>query len=208
MKTGTKVLIGIAIFVAVVLFFSISVFSWGVSRYNGIQVADNAVDKRWGDVETSYQRRADLLPNLAETAKGYAKHENSTFKAIADARAQLGSVHVDAKTLTTNPQEFQKFQQMQQGISGLVSRLLMIQEAYPQLKADKHFSEMMTELEGTENRIKVARDDYNQVAMELNNLVETFPGSIINGMLNHKVRRNMFKADEGSKTAPKLNMTS
>ncbi len=171
--------------------------------YNTMQANEEAVSAAWGDVEASYQRRADLIPNLVEVVKGYAKHEADTLKAVTEARAKVGSMQV-SKDLLKDPQAFNKFQQAQGELSGALSRLMVVVEKYPDLKANENFLGLQSQLEGTENRINVARVRYNRAVQEFNTSIRTFPNSLTNSMMLHLTRKEPFKAEEGAKVAPKV----
>jgi LemA protein len=171
--------------------------------YNEMQAKEEAVFAAWGDVEASYQRRADLIPNLVQTVKAYAQHERETFQAVTEARAKVGSVQVP-KEMLDNPQALQRFQQAQSQLGGALSRLLLVAEQYPVLKANQNFLDLQNQLEGTENRINVARVRYNKVAQEFNTSIRTFPNSLTNSMLLHLKRKEPFKADAGASAAPKV----
>jgi LemA protein len=171
--------------------------------YNSMQAAEEAVFAAWGDVEASYQRRADLIPNLVEVVKGYAKHEAETLTAVTEARAKVGSMQV-SKDLINNPQALEQFQQAQSQLSGALSRLMVVVEKYPDLKANQNFMDLQNQLEGTENRINVARVRYNKSVQDFNTSIRTFPNSLTNSLLLHLTRKEPFKADEGAKVAPKV----
>jgi LemA protein len=171
--------------------------------YNTMQANEEAVTAAWGDVEASYQRRADLIPNLVEVVKGYAKHEAETLKAVTEARAKVGSVQA-SKELINDPQAFARFQQAQGQLSGALSRLMVVVEKYPDLKANQNFLDLQNQLEGTENRINVARVRYNKAVQEFNTSIRTFPNSMTNSLMLHLARKEPFKAEEGAKVAPKI----
>ncbi len=171
--------------------------------YNTMQANEEAVFAAWGDVEASYQRRTDLIPNLVEVVKGYAKHEAETLTAVTEARAKVGSMQV-SKDLLKDPQAFNKFQQAQGELSGALSRLMVVVEKYPDLKANQNFMDLQNQLEGTENRINVARVRYNKAVQEFNTSIRTFPNSLTNSMMLHLTRKEPFKAEEGAKVAPKV----
>jgi LemA protein len=171
--------------------------------YNTMQANEEAVTAAWGDVEASYQRRADLIPNLVEVVKGYAKHEADTLKAVTEARAKVGSMQA-SKDLINDPQAFAKFQQAQGQLSGALSRLMVVVEKYPDLKANQNFLDLQNQLEGTENRINVARVRYNKSVQEFNTSIRTFPNSLTNSLMLHLARKEPFKAEEGAKVAPKI----
>ena len=171
--------------------------------YNTMQANEEAVFAAWADVEAAYQRRADLVPNLVEVVKGYAKHEAATLKAVTEARSKVGALTV-SKDMLGDPQAFSKFQQAQRELTGSLSRLMVVIERYPDLKANQNFLELQNQLEGTENRINVARVRYNRAVQEFNTSIRTFPNSITNSMLLHLARKEPFKAEEGAKVAPKV----
>jgi LemA protein len=171
--------------------------------YNTMQAKEEAVFAAWGDVEASYQRRNDLIPNLVEVVKGYAKHEAETLKAVTEARAKVGSIQL-SKDMLNNPQNFSRFQQAQGELSSALSRLMVVVERYPDLKANQNFMDLQNQLEGTENRINVARVRYNQAVQDFNTTIRIFPNSLTNSLLLHLERKEPFKAEEGAKTAPKI----
>jgi LemA protein len=171
--------------------------------YNVMQTKEEAVFAAWGDVEATYQRRADLIPNLVEVVKGYAKHEAETLTAVTEARAKVGSMQV-GKDVINNPEALAKFQQAQGQLTGALSRLMVVVERYPDLKANQNFMDLQNQLEGTENRINVARTRYNKAVEEFNVSIRTFPNSMTNSLILHLARKEPFKADEGAKVAPKV----
>lgn len=171
--------------------------------YNAMQANEEAVIAAWGNVESSYQRRADLIPNLVEVVKGYAKHEADTLKAVTEARAKVGSMQV-TKDVLNNPATLNKFQQAQGELSGALSRLMVVVEKYPDLKANQNFLDLQKQLEGTENRINVARERYNGSVQVFNTSIRTFPNSLTNSLMLHLQRKEAFKAEEGAKVAPKV----
>lgn len=171
--------------------------------YNAMQANEEAVIAAWGDVESAYQRRNDLIPNLVETVKGYARHEADTLKAVTEARASVGSMKV-GKELINDPAALARFQQAQGQMSGALSRLMVVAERYPDLKANQNFLDLQKQLEGTENRINVARQRYNQAVQVFNTSIRTFPNSLTNSLLLKLQRKEPFKAEEGAKTAPKV----
>ena len=171
--------------------------------YNTMQAKEEAVFASWGDVEAAYQRRADLVPNLVEVVKGYAKHEADTLTAVTEARAKVGSLQVSRDAIN-NPQALQNFQQAQSQLSGALSRLMVVVERYPDLKANQNFLDLQNQLEGTENRINVARVRYNQAVQDFNTTIRVFPNSLTNSLLLHLSRKEPFKAEEGARQAPKV----
>lgn len=189
------------IILLVLSILSMAVFSG--CGYNSMQAAEEAVFAAWADVEASYQRRADLIPNLVEVVKGYAKHEADTLKAVTEARSKVGSIQA-SKQLVNDPQALAKFQQTQGELSGALSRLMVVVERYPDLKANQNFRDLQSQLEGTENRINVARVRYNKSVQEFNTSIRTFPNSMTNSLLLHLSRKEPFKAEEGAQAAPKV----
>ncbi|MBF0298129.1 MAG: LemA family protein [Oligoflexia bacterium] len=171
--------------------------------YNTIQSNDEAVSAAWGDVEASYQRRNDLIPNLVEVVRGYAKHEADTLKAVTEARAKVGSMQL-SKEMLNDPKALENFQNAQGQLTSALSRLMVVVEQYPQLKANQNFMDLQNQLEGTENRINVARVRYNKAVQEFNTSIRIFPNSLTNSLLLHLPRKNAFKAEEQSKIAPKV----
>lgn len=171
--------------------------------YNVMQQQEEEVFKAWGDLESALQRRADLIPNLVQVVKGYAKHERETLTAVIEARAKATSVQINAKDLG-NMQAVQKFQQAQGEISSALGRLMVVVERYPDLKANENFRDLMHQLEGTENRINVARVRYNEAVKTFNYSIRSFPNSITNGILLHLEKKEYFKADEAAKKAPEV----
>ena len=179
------------------------VFTVSGCGYNSMQASEEAVFAAWGDVEASYQRRADLVPNLVEVVKGYAKHEADTLTAVTEARAKVGSMQL-SKDMLKSPEAMAKFQEAQGQLSGSLSRLMVVVERYPDLKANQNFMDLQNQLEGTENRINVARVRYNKAVQDFNTSIRSFPNSLTNSLLLHLERKEPFKADEGSKAAPKV----
>ena len=171
--------------------------------YNSMQKNEEMVFAAWADVEATYQRRADLIPNLVETVKAYAAHEKETLTEVTNARAKVGQVSLSADKLG-NTAALQQFQQAQGELSGALSRLLVVAERYPDLKASQNFRDLQHQLEGTENRINVARQRYNEAVRVFNTSIRTFPNSMTNNFLLHLDRKEPFKADAGASAAPKV----
>lgn len=171
--------------------------------YNQIQSNEEGVFAAWGDVEAAYQRRADLIPNLVETVKAYAAHEKETLTAVTEARAKVGTIQV-GKDVANNPELLKQFQENQGQLSSALSRLMLVVEKYPDLKANENFRGLQNQLEGTENRINVARVRYNGAVKTFNTSIRVFPSNLTNTMLLHLQRKEAFKADEGAKVAPKV----
>ncbi|MCF6179712.1 MAG: LemA family protein [Geopsychrobacter sp.] len=171
--------------------------------YNQIQKNEEAVFAAWADVEATYQRRTDLIPNLVETVKGYASHEKETLQAVTNARASIGKTQINTGDLA-NPAALQKYQQAQGALSGALSRLLVVAERYPDLKANQNFLDLQHQLEGTENRINVARQRYNKAVQIFNGSIRTFPNNLTNNYLLNLERKEPFKAEAGAEKAPKI----
>lgn len=194
MKKETGIIIAI-VAVAVLL------ISWGVIKYNGFVDKQEAVNTAWSQVENQYQRRVDLIPNLVETVKGYAAHEKETLAAVIEARSKATATNIDANNLSE--ESLSQFQQSQDQLSSALSRLMVVVERYPDLKANENFRDLQIQLEGTENRIAVARKDFNSIAKEYNVSVRKFPANIIANMMNFD-QRPYFKSSEGADKAPEV----
>jgi len=173
----------------------------GCSSQRNFVTLDTQVEKSWGDVQSDYQRRADLVPNLVATVKGNANFEQQTLTQVADARARATSIQVDPTNLT--PEKLAEFQQAQSGLSQALGRLLMVTEDYPDLKASAAFQELQAQLEGTENRIKVSRDNYNGAVANYNAAVRKFPANFWAGIFGFE-RKAPFQADQSAQNAPKV----
>ena len=171
--------------------------------YNTMQQYEEAVFKAWGDIESTLQRRADLIPNLVEVVKGYAAHEKKTLEAVIEARAKATSVSLKTDELG-NAAAMQRFRSAQGELSSALSRLMVVVERYPDLKANQNFLGLQDQLEGTENRINVARQRYNQAVEKFNYIIRKFPNSITNNLLLHLERKEYFKADEGAQAVPQV----
>jgi LemA protein len=178
-------------------------FSVSGCGYNTMQANDEAVKAAWGDVQAAYQRRNDLIPNLVEVVKGYAKHERETLVAVTEARAKVGSIQV-SKNMIDDPKAFGQFQAAQGAMTSALSRLMVVVERYPDLKANQNFLDLQNQLEGTENRINVARTRYNKAVETYNTSIRIFPNSLTNNLLLHLKLREPFKAEAGAETAPKV----
>ena len=174
---------------------------WAIGGYNGMVKMDEQVQNKWANVATQYQRRADLIPNLVSTVKGYAKHEQQTLEDVVKARSEATQVKVDAENLT--PEKLAAFQKAQSGVSSALGRLLAVAENYPDLKANQNFLELQSQLEGTENRITVARKDFNDAAKSYNQSIRQFPKNILAGMFGFE-KKSYFEAEAGSEKAPKV----
>ncbi|MGA1824776.1 MAG: LemA family protein [bacterium] len=171
--------------------------------YNVMQKNEESVKKAWGDFESTLQRRADLIPNLVEVVKGYAAHEKETLQAVIEARSKATSVQLSPEMLS-DPQAIERFQQAQGALSSALARLMVVVERYPDLKANQNFMDLQHQLEGTENRINVARQRYNQAVETFNYSIRKFPNSLTNNMLLHLQRKEYFNADETAKEVPKI----
>ena len=171
--------------------------------YNTMQQQEEAVFRAYADLEASLQRRMDLIPNLVETVKAYASHEKETLTAVVEARAKAGQVKLDPSKLG-DPQALASFQAAQGELSSALSRLMVVVERYPDLKANQNFLDLQHQLEGTENRINVARQRYNQAVETFNASIRVFPNSLTNSVLLHLERKEFFKADEAAHAAPKV----
>ncbi|WP_302292626.1 LemA family protein [Leyella stercorea] len=174
---------------------------WGISSYNGLVSMDENVSNQWANVETQYQRRSDLIPNLVNTVKGYAKHESETLESVMAARSQATQVKIDPSNCT--PQQLAAYQKAQGDVTTALGKLLAITENYPDLKANQNFLELQSQLEGTENRINVARKDFNDTAKKYNTSLRRFPRNIIASMFGFG-KRNYFEAEAGAEKAPKV----
>jgi LemA protein len=178
-----------------------------VSKSNDIITQDAVCEQMAGQVNTALQRRLDLIPNLVETVKGYASHEKETLEGVIAARAAATQIKLDASTLS-DPAKLQQFNAAQGQLSAALGKLMVVSERYPDLKADTHFTDLMAQLEGTENRIKIERDNYNRAVTALNVSIRTFPGSLVNALMAHVNQRQVFQAEEAAKTAPKVNFSA
>lgn len=186
--------------IAIILLAVIAIIAlWGVSRYNACVTAEENVETAWSQVENQYQRRADLIPNLVNTVKGYAAHEQSTLEQVVAARAQATAIQLDATQLTAD--QIQAFNEAQGQLSAALGRLMAISEAYPDLKANQNFLELQSQLEGTENRITVARNAFNEQAKAFNVLIRRFPNNIIASMFGFE-KKAYFEAEAGAEKAP------
>ncbi|TAE22977.1 MAG: LemA family protein [Cytophagales bacterium] len=172
---------------------------YGCSSYNGLVGKDANVQEKWAQVQTQYQRRADLIPNLVRTVQGAANFEKSTLQAVIQARANATGINLNADQLT--PENIQKFQAAQDQLSGSLSRLLAVAESYPQLRATQNFSDLQSQLEGTESRIAVSRNDFNSAVKEYNVSVRTFPANIFAGIFGFSVK-GFFEASQAAQSAP------
>ncbi|KAA6348560.1 hypothetical protein EZS27_003970 [termite gut metagenome] len=188
---------GILIFLALLVVLAL----WYTTGYNALVSIEESVSKQWANVESQYQRRADLIPNLVATVKGYASHENETLEGVVSARAKATQVTVDAESLT--PEKLQEYQAAQGELSAALGRLLMITENYPDLKANQNFLELQAQLEGTENRIQVERSRYNEITGSFNTIIRRFPKNIIAALSGFE-RKPYFETEEGTQKAPNV----
>ncbi len=194
MKKGLVALIVIAV-------IALGLYGWVKSNYNGMIQGEEGVKAAWSQVENVYQRRADLIPNLVATVKGYAEHESSTLEAVVNARAKATQVTVSPDQLTE--ENIAKFQSAQSELGNAIGRLLVSVEAYPELKANENFLALQSQLEGTENRISTERMKYNETAQVYNTKIRSFPQNILASMFGFETK-GYFKASEGAETAPKV----
>ncbi|HCU20825.1 MAG: LemA family protein [Bacteroidetes bacterium GWE2_41_25] len=198
MKKGCLISI---IIVAVIAFFVVSLIIWGTRVYNNMVTLNEGVTSQWGNVETAYQRRADLIPNFVNTVKGAADFEQSTLTQVIEARAKATQVTIDPTNMTA--ENMQQFQQAQGELSSAISRLMVVVEQYPQLKATQNFRDLQVELEGTENRISVERRKFNELAMSFNTYIKRFPQNIIAGPFGFGAKP-YFEAQQGAERAPEV----
>ncbi len=194
MKKNTVIWITVVAVVAIVAI-------WAVKSYNNLVVAEESVTTEWANVESQYQRRADLIPNLVATVKGYAAHEQETLDAVVSARAKATQVTIDSENLT--PEKLQEFQAAQGAVGSALGRLLAVAESYPDLKANQNFLDLQEQLEGTENRIQVARQKFNSTAQAYNTSIRRFPTNIVAGLFGFD-KKAYFEADAGAEKAPQV----
>lgn len=174
---------------------------WAVSGYNSLVSNEENVGKAWANVESAYQRRSDLIPNLVNTVKGYAQHEQKTLQDVVEARSKATSIRVDASTAT--PEQMQQWISAQQEVGSALGRLIAISESYPTLRANENFLALQTQLEGTENRIKTERDRYNEAVKGFNVKIRRFPTNILASIFGFE-RREMFEAEAGAEIVPEV----
>lgn len=189
------------IIIGVVVLLGIIFYQLFAGSYNKMVSTEQEVKSQWANVENVYQRRADLIPNLVNTVKGYATHEKETFTAVIEARAKATSVNIDANNLNAN--NFAQFQQAQSGLTSALSKLMVVMERYPDLKANQNFLDLQAQLEGTENRIAVERRKFNETVKIYNKTVLGFPNKIFANMYGFE-EKDFFKAEEAAKIAPKV----
>ncbi|MBP1646795.1 MAG: hypothetical protein H6Q30_240 [Bacteroidetes bacterium] len=181
---------------------AIGLVMWGMGVYNSLVGLDESVRSSWSQVESQYQRRADLIPNLVNTVKGFAQQEKDVLLGVTEARARVGQITV-TKDVLEDPEAFSRFQAAQDQLSGALSRLLAVAENYPNLKSNENFLALQTQLEGTENRITVERQRYNQTVQTYNTTIRKFPASLIAGFTGFR-EKQYFKAKEGADTVPEV----
>lgn len=196
-----KFMIGCGVVFVLLIVVAIALFSWGKTSYNNMVMLEEGVKEKWSQVENVYQRRMDLIPNLVSTVKGYAAHEKDTFSAVTEARAKVGGMVNISEDVLNNPAMFEKFQKAQAGLSGALQRLMVVQENYPELKADQSFLALQSQLEGTENRIAVERKRFNEASKSYNVYIKQFPLNFLANMFGFN-ERPYFTATEGADTAP------
>lgn len=194
MSKNTIILISIAALLVLGVF-------WGVGKYNGLVTKEEAVSGQWANVENQYQRRADLIPNLVATVKGYAKHESETLEGVIAARSKATQITVDPDNLT--PEKLKEYQAAQGQLSSALGKLLMITENYPDLKANQNFMELQAQLEGTENRITTERGRFNEMCIEFNSSIRRFPTSLVASLAGLE-KKAYFEAEQGSEKAPEV----
>ena len=194
MKKGTITLLVIGVLILIMV-------GGTLTTYNGLIAKDEAVATAWGNIQSQYQRRADLIPNLVSTVKGYAKHESETLENVMAARAKATQVTINSDNLT--PEKLKQYQAAQGELSQALGRLMAVSENYPNLKANENFSELQAQLEGTENRINESRQIYNSAVQTYNGSVRRFPANIVAGMFGFD-KKNQFEAEAGAEKAPKV----
>ena len=183
---------------------AVIILLWGITQYNGLVGIQENVNTQWSQVENQYQRRADLIPNLVNVVKGYASHERETLEGVIQARSRATATTIDANNM--DEAALQRFQQSQDALSSALSRLMVVVEKYPDLKANEQFQSLMAQLEGTENRIATARMDFNNAAKEYNTKIRQFPASLIAGVTGFRTRPD-FTAQAGSEVAPTVDFS-
>jgi LemA protein len=189
------------IVIAIIIIIGVLLYGWVKGAYNQMVTQSETVDKHWADVENVYQRRADLIPNLVATVKGYASHERETLEGVINARAKATQTTINAGELT--PERMAAFQQAQDGLSSALSRLMVVVERYPDLKANQNFLELQAQLEGTENRITIERQKFNEAARQYNTYIKLFPKNMLANIFGFDVKP-YFEAQQGAETAPKV----
>lgn len=186
--------------IIVAVFLAIGAFV--ITKYNGLVAQDENVNKAWGNVETQYQRRSDLIPNLVKTVQGYASHEKTTLESVMNARSKATQIQMNVNDLSE--QKLKQYRQAQGEITAALGRLIALSENYPDLKANENFKDLQVQLEGTENRISESRRQFNEAVQHYNMTVRTFPGNVIAGLFGFE-KKNGFVAETGSEKAPQVN---
>lgn len=199
MKKGALVGCSVA---GVILLIVIILVMWGVNVYNNLVTLNENVNQRWSQVENQYQRRADLIPNLVNTVKGYAEHEKDVLTQVTEARASVGQLKATPEILN-DPNAFQKYQQAQSNLRSALDRLMVVVENYPNLKANENFLQLQAQLEGTENRIAVERMKFNESVQQFNTVIKRFPAAIFAGIAGFH-EKQYFKSAPGAETVPKV----
>ena len=192
---------GVWITLIIIVIIFVSLFSWVKGTYNTMVTQDESVKTAWSQVENQYQRRMDLIPNLVNTVKGYATHEKETLEGVISARSEATKTTIDPSNL--DEASLQRFQAAQGELSSALSRLMVVIERYPELKANQNFSELQAQLEGTENRITVERKRFNEVAQAYNTYIRSFPNNLLAGMFGFQTKA-YFTAETGAEKAPKV----
>ena len=198
----TKLIIIVGAILALIILVVIGVVLWGTGIYNSCVSGEEKVTSSWSQVENVYQRRMELIPNLVETVKGFAKQEKDVFLGVTEARSKVNNINLSSDIID-DPAKFQQFQNAQGEMSSALSRLMVVVENYPELKSNENFLNLQSQLEGSENRIAVERKRYNEVAMEYNTFIRKVPNSLIAGYYDFKPKE-YFKMQEGADTAPKV----
>ncbi|HAB51734.1 MAG: LemA family protein [Ignavibacteria bacterium RIFOXYB2_FULL_35_12] len=199
MKKGTIIGLSIA---GIIILLLVILISWGISTYNNLVTINEEVNQSWSQVENQYQRRADLIPNLVNTVKGYADFERGVLTDVTEARAKVSQFNITPEVLN-DPQAFQKFEQLQGNLSSALSRLLVTVENYPNLKANENFLQLQAQLEGTENRISVERRKFNLTVQNYNTTIKRFPSAFFAGIFGFR-EKSYFKSIPGSEAPPKV----
>ena len=194
MKKSYVIIIAIVVVV-------VAIFGWVTSTYNGMVTVEEEATTAFAKVQSAYQRRADLIPNLVETVKGYASHEKETLEGVVSARSKATQITLDPEKMT--PQKMKEFQEAQGELSSALGRLIAIQENYPDLKANENFRDLQVQLEGTENRINTERNNYNEAVQKYNVKIRRFPNSIFAGMFGFE-KMQKFEAETGAEKAPQV----
>jgi len=192
------IIIGIVLVILIII-----IFGMVKNNYNNFVMLEEGVNQKWSQVENVYQRRADLIPNLVETVKGYASHERETLEAVTNARAKLGGQVNVGSDILNNPEAFAQFQQAQGSLTAALQRLMVVVERYPELKADQRFADLQTQLEGTENRISVERGRFNEAVQDYNTQIRIFPGNIFAGLFGFQ-QKSYFKSEPGAEKVPQV----